>query len=89
MRGILLPVLLVAVGLLQVVRIERVVAEETSPVEVIEAPNQKGPSTRIEKMPAYTIEPPDVIMVDVAEVVHKSPRTIQPLTSWCLSTSDP
>ncbi|WP_442483147.1 M56 family metallopeptidase [Aeoliella sp. SH292] len=79
MRGILLPVLLVVVGLLQVVRIERVAAEETtSSAEVMEVQKEKGPTTRAEKMPAYVIEPPDVITVDIAEVVHKSPRTIQP-----------
>lgn len=79
MRGFILPVLLVAVGLLQVLRIDRVVAEETeAPVEVIEAPNRKGPSTRKERIPAYVIEPPDVITVEITDVVHKSPRRIQP-----------
>lgn len=85
MRGFILPVLLVAVGVLQVVRIERVVAEEPTPLAQPTAPaaaervsETKPPKNKWAFDKPYVIEPPDILLINAVKIVPRPPHVVEP-----------
>ncbi|TWT33822.1 BlaR1 peptidase M56 [Posidoniimonas corsicana] len=81
MKAIMLPLLLTIVGLMQIVRIERVAAVEQPPQI---APTAAAPPAADPPEPQwsfdepYVIEPPDVLLVNLLKIVPKPPHKIEP-----------
>lgn len=80
MRGLILPILLFAIVLLQAIRIEHVVADEPAAQRTPSAtadgetnPSKEQFESGEPKLPPYVIEPPDVLLIDVGKVTPKSP----------------
>ncbi|WP_425395684.1 M56 family metallopeptidase [Aeoliella sp.] len=84
MRGFILPVLFVVVGLFQAVRIERVQADEpVAPPAVTPTPSEATHETirnewTKQPLPPYVIEPPDILLIDATKLVPKMPHKIEP-----------
>ncbi len=81
MRGLILPVLLVAIGLFQAVRIERLAADEPTAKPTVQPTATERPvppkSKWASHMPPYVIEPPDILLIDVKKVVPKPPHKVE------------
>lgn len=81
MRGIILPLLLAAIGLLQAVQIERVAAHEPAADGAVSPPraeNRTAPGgLKWSFDEPYVIEPPDILLINMANGAPRSSHKIQ------------
>ena len=86
MRGILVPLLLLGVAAFQVVRIERVEAEEpaaapttaAAAIDIETTANNTLPKARWLFDRPYVIETPDIVLINLVKLVPKSPHKVEP-----------
>lgn len=89
MRGLVLPLLLVGVGLLQVIRFERVVAHEPDePIAKIEATDLQPPKSKWNFDQPYVIEPPDVLLVSDCKLSPKPGYKLRSFDGLLIRTED-
>ncbi|MCO6046047.1 polysaccharide biosynthesis/export family protein [Aeoliella sp. ICT_H6.2] len=92
MRGFILPVLLVVVGLFQAVRIEQVKAVEPAPdvppTAAAETTEKIPDEWSKRTLPPYVIEPPDILLVDAMKLVPKSPHQVEEFDGLLVRATD-